>query len=254
MNTATLSRHLAIYGMEARMEFLKTLRMPAFALPTLLFPAMFYLFFGVLFSGGRVQMATYLLATYATFGVIGPALFGFGVGIANERDTGALTLKRATPMPASAYFAAKLVMAMIFAAIVVLTLFIMGAVLADVRLPRAQWLGLAGVLIVGTLPFGAVGLAIGAWARSQAAVAIVNLTYLPMAFLSGLWIPIRVMPGFLQDIAPFLPPYHLAQLALDVLGLGEGGPAWIHVASLLAFAGIFLLVAAQGFRRVAPEI
>ena len=41
-------------------------------------------------------VATYLLATYATFGVIGAALFGFGVGVAVERGQGWMLLKRAS--------------------------------------------------------------------------------------------------------------------------------------------------------------
>ena len=75
-----------VYALEAKYEFLKQVRMPAYAIPSITFPVMFYLLFGVMFGGGRpaagTTVATYLLATYATFGVIGAALFGFGVGVA----------------------------------------------------------------------------------------------------------------------------------------------------------------------------
>ena len=75
-----------VYALEAKYEFLKQVRMPAYAIPSITFPVMFYLLFGVMFGGGRpaagTTVATYLLATYATFGVIGAALFGFGVVIA----------------------------------------------------------------------------------------------------------------------------------------------------------------------------
>ena len=76
------------YVLEAKYEFLKLLRMPGYALPSIAFPAMFYLLFGVLFGSrgvGGMSMATYLIATYGAFGVIGAALFGFGVGVAIER-------------------------------------------------------------------------------------------------------------------------------------------------------------------------
>ena len=90
------------YVLEARYEFLKLLRMPGFALPSITFPAMFYVLFGVLFGGrsfGGGSMATYLLATYGAFGVIGAALFAFGVAVAVERGQGWMMLKRASPMP-----------------------------------------------------------------------------------------------------------------------------------------------------------
>jgi len=236
---------------EARYQVLGLARTPAFAIPTLLFPLMFYVFFGVIFAGRgpSLAMPTYLLATYGVFGIIGPALFGFGVGVANERDTGTLTLKRATPMPVSAYFLAKLVMSIICAALIVAGLFILAAYASGVALYRAQWVGLAGVLLAGTLPFCAMGLAVGCWARSQAAVAIVNLVYLPMSFLSGLWMPISVFPEPLRRLALAFPPYHLSQLALKVLDMDQGGAALLHVSALLGYSVVFLVVAAAGFRR-----
>ena len=62
------------YALEAKYELLKVLRMPGYAIPSIAFPAMFYLLFGVMFGRGTVggmSMATYLIATYGAFGVIG---------------------------------------------------------------------------------------------------------------------------------------------------------------------------------------
>ena len=128
--------------------------------------------------------------TYGVFGLIGPALFGFGVGFATERDSGALLLKQTTPMPVGAYLLARVGTALLFGMAIVLSLFLLGAYAAEVTLYRWQWFALAGVVLSSVIPFCALGLAIGAWVRAQSAVAIVNLVYLPMAFLSGLWIPI----------------------------------------------------------------
>lgn len=126
---------------------------------------MLYLFFGVIMgtSGASLAVPTYVLATYGVFGVLGPALFGFGTGLANERDTGVLLLKQTTPMPAGAYLVAKAMAAMIFGAAVVLGLFLTAAHAEGVALYRWQWFTLAGVLLAGVVPFCAVGLAIGAW-------------------------------------------------------------------------------------------
>ena len=40
-----------VYRTEAKYEFLKTLRQPAYVVPTLTFPLIFYVMFGVVFGG-----------------------------------------------------------------------------------------------------------------------------------------------------------------------------------------------------------
>jgi len=239
-----------IYFTEARYELLRTLRMPGFAIPTILFPTMFYVFFGIVIgSRGGSDFPTYLLATYGTFGILSPALFGFGVTTATERGLGWLKLKRATPMPPSAYFVAKLVSALAFSAIVVMALFTLGATLGNVVLERAQWFGLAGVLLAGVIPFCAVGLAFGSWLSPQAAPPIVNTVFLAGSFLSGLAIPVEMFPAGLKAFASHLPPFHLAQLALGVVDMDGGGSVAHHLAVLAVTAIVALAIAIVGFRR-----
>src|SRR5215467_9467077 len=132
----------AAYILEAKYEFLRVLRTPAFALPTLLFPPMFYLLFGLLLNRGSADAAHYLFATYSIFGVMAPSLFGFGVGVAIERERGWLALKRVAPMPPAAYLLAKLAMAMLFAAIIYAVLASMAYGLGGVRLAAGRWLQL----------------------------------------------------------------------------------------------------------------
>jgi len=247
----TPQRNIArIYALEAKYELLRIARVPGFAIPTLVFPAMFYVFFGVLFGrGDATKVATYLLATYGTFGIMSPALFGFGVGTAVERGLGWLRLKRATPMPPLAYFTAKLAAALVFALLVVLTLFTLGATLGHVVLERWQWLSLAGILVAGAVPFCAIGLAFGSWLGPQSAAPTVNIVYLLSSILSGLWIPITMFPKPMHGFANLLPPYHLSQLALRVVKMDQGGSIAIHVAALAAFTVVALVVAAAGFKR-----
>ena len=247
-----LRRRVRTYALEAWCELLKVLRLPAYTLPTLAFPALFYVMFSLALGGasmGGVSASAYMLATYGTFGVIGAALFGFGVGIAVERGQGWLLLKRASPMPAGAYFAAKVFMATVFATLIVGCLFVLGALVNGVRLPAGTWASLGGVLVAGALPFCALGLAFGVWCGPNSAPAVVNLVYLPMAFGSGLWIPVHALPSFLADLAPWLPPFHLAQLSLKTLGGDLGWPAALHVAALAGVTVLSLVAAWFGYRR-----
>jgi ABC-2 type transport system permease protein len=247
-------RTLAIYVKEIKFEFLTRLRLRAFSLSTIGFPVMFYVLFGLVLNGKEASVngthfATYLIATYGTFGVMGASLFGTAAGLATERGLGWLQVKRASPMPPFAYFTAKVVMSMIFSTAVVLLLFALGVTFGGVHLSALEAAKLLAILIVGSLPFCAMGLAIGYFAGPTSAAPIINLFYLPLSFCSGLWVPLMFLPKLLRNFAHVLPPYHLAQLALGVVGAGQPESAWTHWEFLIGFTLICLGLARVGFQR-----
>ncbi len=247
-------RTLALYAKEAKYEFFNKLRMPVFAISTIAFPVMFYVLFGIVLAPGdannRAQGATYLLATMACFGVMGASLFGFGVSLAIERGQGWLQVKRASPMPIAAYFAAKLANAVLFSLVISLVLLAVGTLFGHVHISFGVAAKLVGVLIAAAIPFSAMGLAIGYFAKPNSAPAVVNLVYLPMAFCSGLWIPLFMLPHGLRVFAKVLPPYHISQLALNTLGMGMSPtPAIGHIEALAGFTLLCLGLAAWGYKR-----
>jgi ABC-2 type transport system permease protein len=247
-------RHTAtIYLKEAKYEFLKNLRLRMYTASVLSFPVMFYVLFGLVLNSnamiGATRVPTYLIATYGTFGVMGASLFGTAAGLASDRGLGWLEVKRASPMPPFAYFSAKIVTSMVFSAIIVLVLFALGIALGGVRMPIADFAKLLGTLVAGSLPFSAMGLALGYFTGPNSAPATINLIYLPMSFCSGLWVPFLFLPKIVRQIALVLPPYHLSQLALGIVGGGTHGSAMPHWEVLLAFTLICLGVARIGFQR-----
>jgi ABC-2 type transport system permease protein len=248
----TQSRSLwRIYALEAKYEFLKQMRLPAYVVPSLAFPLVFYFMFGVALPHGHgaLDVPTYMLATYGAFGVMNVSLFGFGVGVAIERGQGWMLFKRASPMPPFAYFTAKLATILLFSLVMASSLFLLGATAGGVRLAPGTWLSLLGTLALGTIPFAAFGLAVACWAGPNSAVAVLNIVSLPSAFGSGMWIPIQMLPPVIRKIALFLPPYHYAQLALRTLGLDRGEAPSLHVAVLAAFTALSLALAWIGYRR-----
>lgn len=257
MNTSPLPSHapapsvLRIQVLESWYELLRVLRTPAFAIPSLAFPVVFYLLFAVVLPGqwGSYQKAAYLFATYGVFGVIGPALFGFGVGLAIEREKGWLELKRVSPMPTFVYFVAKISMSLVFAFAVLCLLTLAAVGLGGVRIAPLAWVQLVAILLLGTLPFCAIGLWIGTLVKGQAAVALVNLVYLPMSVLSGLWIPIFAFPAVLQKLAVVWPSWHLAQMALGVVGQVQDVRYVHHAVVMLATTAVFLILAALRLRK-----
>jgi ABC-2 type transport system permease protein len=249
----SMQRTLSVYYKEAKYEFLKNLRLRMYTVSTISFPVMFYILFGLLLNRNSdvagTSVAAYLLATYGTFGVMGASLFGTAAGLAAERGLGWLQVKRASPMPPPAYFMAKVIMSMIFSAMVVALLLLLGLTLGRVHLPVLTIAKLIGTLVLGCLPFCAMGLAIGYFAGPNSAPATINLIYLPLSFCSGLWVPFMFLPKFLRQIALFLPPYHLSQLALGLVGAGGHESNLTHWEVLAGFTLICLGIARIGFQR-----
>jgi ABC-2 type transport system permease protein len=256
-NNAQIERsasHTAtIYLKEAKYEFLKNLRLRMYTVSVISFPLMFYVLFGLVLNAKDAIAGTsvpiYLIASYGTFGVMGASLFGTAAGLASDRGLGWLQVKRASPMPPFAYFAAKVVVSMGFSAIVVFLLIVLGVSFGGVRLPAGEMSKLVATLILGSIPFSAMGLAIGYFTGPNSAPPTINLIYLPMSFCSGLWVPYMFLPKIVRQIALALPPYHLSQLALGIVGAGRHESAATHWEVLAAFTLICLGVARIGFQR-----
>ena len=224
---------------EIRYEFFRMLRLRAFSLSVIGFPVMFYLLFGV--ANRHTEWARYLLASYSCFGMVGAALFGLGAGIAMERTQGWLELKQASPMPRMAYLLAKTVSCAVFAMIIVALLLAIGVTLGGVVMTAGEAIRLAAVTLAGVIPFASMGLLISFLVPPTAGPGFINLIYLPMSFLSGLWMPISTLPHWLQKMAPALPTYHYAQLALNIFGYAQPGSSMItHWEALVGFSCLML--------------
>ena len=64
-----------------------------------------------------------------------------------------------------------------------------------------------------------------------------------MSFLSGLWLPLTMLPPLLAKLAVVWPAYHLGQLALKVVGFDAGQPVWMHLLVLVGFTAAFFALA-----------
>ncbi|RXH58729.1 ABC transporter permease [Granulicella sibirica] len=232
-----------IFVKETKYEFLKLYRTRSFSAAMIGFPVMFYLLFGVAnkhaYNEG-VHIAKYMLGGYSVFGLVGAALFGIGVGLASERAAGWLEVKRASPMPPAAYLFAKCASAVGFGLIIVSILVVIGLTLGGVSLTLSEFVRMMGLTAVGSVTFASMGLLLALVVPANAATGVVNLVYLPMSFMSGLWIPIHMLPKWLQSVAPVLPTYHLSQLMLHVFGYEDAASMTSHWAGLAGFTMVML--------------
>lgn len=212
---------LRLFGHQLRGEQRLYWRSHELAFFTFLFPVLIFVLLGSVYGNDRIKAehvkgSAYLLAGVLGYGVASTAFAGLAIVLVLRRESGILKRVRATPLPAPVYLAAVLVSTVIVYALEAAALIALARLMFHVHLPR-QWLSLVLALVLGTLAFAALGIALAGAVRSgDGASAVVNAVYLPMAFLSGsFWTP-HAYPRVLELIADALPLTYFIRLMRDV--------------------------------------
>ena len=209
---------------QVRSVLLAYWRTPAFVLISMGLPVMFFVFFGLpnvgRSLGNGIRLGSYVLASLSAYAVSNVVVYNVGIGVANQRARKLDLLQRATPLPAWVAVLGNVVGGLILALLALLALFAVAA-LGGVRMGAGTWFTLLLWLNAGCLPMLGLGLAIGYGAGPNMAPALASLIYLPMAFASGIFIPLRQLPTFIQSISHYLPLYHYGQLAWITVGAGD---------------------------------
>jgi ABC-2 type transport system permease protein len=247
-----LRRVLGSYLTELKYELVHALRSPAYIVFAFGFPVMFYLLAGSVFGFLRLEdtnTTTYILIGFVLMGSIMPGFSGFGVALAIEREKGLHTLRRAQPMPAAANIIGKAVLAMLSVAIVAPILMTAGVLFGNVPLSLTEAFALLGLAVVCCLPFCALGFFIGMHASARAAQPIVNVSFIPMLYLSGAFYP---LPDSFSWVAYATPPFYVQQLMLAAADLPHQflGSAGTHVGVLTAITVLFTLRTIRRFKAV----
>ena len=190
------------------------------------------------FAGTGISLPLYYMVGLVAFGAM-MALISSGARIATERTEGWTRQLRITPLPAGAYLRAKVITGYAMAMLNLLTLYATGVALG-VRLSADRWLEMTGLILVGLMPFAALGVCIGhlltADTIGPAAGGLVSL----LALVSGNWFPLG--DSVMGDIAQGLPSYWLVQASH--VSLGEGGwgvTGWIVVGAWSACLGLLAI-------------
>jgi ABC-2 type transport system permease protein len=195
-------------------------------------------------GGSGISAPLYFMVGLAAFGTMN-AVMGTGARIAAERVIGWNRQLRITPLSTRVYFRAKILSAYITAGATIALLYVSGTALG-VRLSVPTWLEMTGLLLVGLVPFVALGLLLGHLVNADAVgPAIGGLTAL-FGFFGGVWFPVSGS-GVLHDIAVALPSYWLVQASrVGTGGGGWGTTAWLVVA---LWAAALVVLARWAYRR-----
>jgi ABC-2 type transport system permease protein len=166
-----------------RARTLELARLPAFTIPTVVFPAVLYL----AVAGRRHGDATAVTGGFAAIAVLGVSFFQFGVGIASERVSPWERYLRSLPAGPVPRIGGRVGAAIVFASCAAGAVLLAGLARASASLPAPRIGALAAALVLGAIPFALLGTALGYVVPARAAVPVANFVYLPLAYAGGLW-------------------------------------------------------------------
>ena len=232
-----------------RYELLRTLRNRRFFLLSLGFPLVLY--FVIVspnrhvqnFDGSGISFPLYYMIGLASFGTMS-AMLSSGARIAAERAVGWNRQLRISPLSTRSYFRAKVVTGYMMALISLLALYLAGTSLG-VRLGASEWLEMTGLILVGLVPFAALGILLGHMLTPDSIGPAMGGGISLLALLGGTWFPITG-DGFLHDIVQLIPSYWLVQASHVAIG-GHAWPAkgWIVI---IAWTVVLSVLAARAYR------
>ena len=171
-----------------------------------------------------------------------------GPSLGEDRANGWLRQLRVTPLRPSAAVAAKIAVAMSFALPAIALVAAAGALLDQVALGWAQWLGLVGGMWLATAPLTALGALIGLAFSAEAAQGATTLAFVVLWLLGGIFTPPDNLPDSLAALSRALPSYGVVQVGNGLAG-GTSIPASAVVVLAAWTAGAGAL-AALAWRRV----
>lgn len=241
---------MSLHVLHARTQLLETSRVPMAVIGSVLFPVLSFAFFVVpTEAADDPVIATAATAQLAVFAVMNASLFGYGVGVAEDRALPWDAYVRTLPVGAGPRMTGRVVAGTTMSALGVLPLLLLAAVATQASVTVLGLVAAAGALVLASLPFLFGGLAIGYTLPVKAAMPVAQLLLFPLAFAGGLFLPPETFPAWLDRLSGFLP----SRVGRDIVvsaATGDPSAASTQDGVVLAFwVVVTIVLAAKAYSR-----
>ena len=231
----------------AKFQILETFRIPIAVIGSSFWPAASMLAFVVPFAGDDPVGATYATASMITFAVMSTNLFQYGIGVSEDRVQPWDPYVRTLPAGAFPRFAGRILSGLCLMVFSLLPVVLIAAFLTAATVTTPAFLAAIGVTALISVPFILMGLAIGYSLPSKAAIVVAQVLFFPLAFAGGLMTAPGEAPGFIENLAPYLPTGGAVRLMWAAVGdypVNAGS-----VISLIGWTVVLGAFAAWAYRR-----
>jgi ABC-2 type transport system permease protein len=222
------------------------------------FPVLLLVMFNSIFvSGGdtvdldgtRVPGHAYVTGAMLAYAILLSGFTQLGIALVHQRETGQLKRLRGTPVPAWTFIVATALRAVVVVGLMAVVLILIGVVAYGVSVSGETLPEIVLYVVIGTATMCSLAVASTAIAADvDSASSALPLTAVVLSLISGIFVPVDQLPGWLEEIGKIFPVYHLA--AGLQTALGETGSTF-HVSDV-AVLGIWALggvvFAARRFR------
>jgi len=246
---------------QTRYGFKTLVRTPRVLVFSVLFPVLLLVMFNSIFTSGtnstvqfhghRFDTATYFTAGIIAYAVMTSAFSTMAVAITTRRERGELKRLRGTPVAPWTFMVAQVLRTVVTVAAMVIALLLIGRLAFDVRIPGKTAAGLVVYLVLGTATMCTLGIAITAVTPTEeVASTLAPFTAVILSFISGVFIPINALPGWLRQIGQIFPLYHLADGLQNTFFPVKGGIGLTgdNVTNLVIWGAAGLVVAVRRFK------
>jgi ABC-2 type transport system permease protein len=231
------------YRLERRLFW----RNPTAAFFNFFLPLLFLALFGAIFSGNQKDLDV-IVPGIAGLSIMSTTFSALAHNLVFLREQGVLKRIRGTPLPGGAYLGGILGNAVTNAVIQLALIVLAGRIFFGVGWPK-EWLELLVFLVAGVACLASLGIAYShVIPNFDAAPAYVNIVFLPVIFISGVFYDVDHAPQFLRDIAQALPLTHVIN-GLSA-AMVKGVPISDHLSDLLVVAiwtAVGVVFAIRGF-------
>ncbi|MEU8361696.1 ABC transporter permease [Nonomuraea sp. NPDC048882] len=220
----------------ARADIVRLLRNRRYLIFVIAFPVALYLInaniYGDQTDGSGLGYNVILMVSMAAYGALASSMMSSAVPLATERQSGWLRQLQITPLPSWAVIVTKLGTALALVLPSLLLVSVAAVVQQGVSLPPGRWAALLLAMWLGTVPFIALGLALGSVLSADVAQPASMVCMFALAITGGLWFPPEIFGATMKTVAELTPSFHYASLGWSLAG-GHG----VNAVDVLVVAG-----------------
>lgn len=188
----------------------------------LVYPILMLLIFGSMFGDqpGTKPGSSYLdsyVPALCVLNVVSVSVFTLNINMITQRENGILRRFRVSPIRPSMVLASHSIQGIFLVLVGAIEIIVIAKLVWDIQISLSSLLILFACLLYGCLCFFGLGFAMSGLAKTAgAASGLAMVIFFPMLFLSGIAMPVELLPQFLQDVSTWLPMTHFVELAQGV--------------------------------------
>ena len=216
---------------QLRFDLLIFRRNPAGTFFTVVLPLIFLVIFTSIFGNNTLEngakVATLYVPGILTLAIVSATAVNAAITMTARRERGVLKRVRGTPVPPWVFVLSQALAGFVIAMVMTVIITLVGRILYGVELQLETLPSLLISLLLGAMAFSAIGLALTTIISSEdAAPAVTNAIFLPLYFVSGVFIPDSEVPDWVGTVGNLFPVSHLNQALQESFDPFAKGAAW----------------------------